>query len=148
MATAGSDFTGHIDSTLAILTALIKDHGKGNPPRLKRDRLSSLFAEKTHKSFGTLGLGKFAKFVIIHFHYDEASTEVRCKATRKKTKLKTSHQPVASESGVSSSPNDTTANEPGKLQLLFPSSLLLEKRTAASSCVADSAAATALNGIT
>ena len=148
MATASSDNSRDAESALAILSALIEDHGKGNPPRLKLDSLSNLFAEKANEPFGRLGLGKFKKFVISHFHYDEASTEVRCKATRKKKQLETSHQPVASESGVSSSPNDATANEPGKLQLSLPSSLLREKRTATSSSVVDSTAATASKGST
>ena len=149
MATAASDNSRDAESALAILSALIEDHGKGNPPRLKLDRLSNLFAEKADEPFRRLGLGKFKKFVISHFHYDEASTEVRCKATRKKKQLETSHQPVASESGVSSSPNGSTANELGKLQLSSPSSLLREKRTAtSSSSVVDSTAATASKGNT
>ena len=114
------------------------------------DLLSSLYAKRTHESFAKHCFGKLQKFVTTstnHFHYDEACTEVRCKPPRKKKKLKISLLLVPSESRVGSSHDEETSNEPGKLQLLFPSSSLLEKEFAASSSVVDSAAATAFKGI-
>ena len=62
-------------------------------------------------------------------------------------KIENCHLPLPCESRVGSSHDEAAANEPGKLQLLFPSSSLLEKETATSSFVVDSAGATAFKGI-
>ena len=69
------------------------------------------------------------------------------KTSTQEEKIENCHLLLPYESRVGSSHDEATANEPGKPQLLFPSSSLLEIESTASSSVVDSAAATAFKGI-
>ena len=120
-----------VASAVATLTALIKQHGKGNPPRLKFDRLASLY-DKAKGIFPKDRLGKFKKFVSEHFKPDEDTTEVMCKPQSKKKRNEAKDQPVESQSS-DNNPNHNKEGAKGKQQTLScrPMSSVLTATTSA-----------------